>query len=416
MFDRLFTRPTARARHRDGPLVTERLKYLTHLADQGASSKTLQATADYLLVIAVRLRLADRPGESIHPNEVEQAANCWAARDTEVPRWRAGRSSRPSFVAHATGWLRFLGRLAQPQIPPGPFDPLIDAFAKYLQGERGLSPATLRSRCWFLRRFLPRLGLLDGSLTGVTITQIDQIFLDLVRPGEYSRGSVQTWASGLRAFFRYAESCGWCRSGLAAAIECPRIFVRSGIPVGPGWDDVQRLLAATEGDRPADVRDRAILLLLAVYGLRAGEVIGLRLEDFDWEREQLSVTGLKTRRTRIYPLTRPVGDAVLRYLTNVRPRSTHREVFLRLVAPLSPLRALWPVVGNRLRALGLAIPHHGPHALRHACATHLLASGLSLKEIGDHLGHHDLDATRIYAKVDLKGLRQVADLDLGGVL
>jgi site-specific recombinase XerD len=175
------------------------------------------------------------------------------------------------------------------------------------------------------------------------------------------------------------------------------------------------LLATTEGDRPADIRDRAILLLLAVYGLRAGEVRHLRLEDFDWEQELLSVTCPKTRQTRTYPLSRLVGDAVLRYLKEVRPRSVHRELFLALHAPIRPLRELWGIVAKRLRPLGVSIPHHGPHALRHACAAHLLAQGLSLKEIGDHLGHRDPDATRLYAKVDLVGLRQVGDFDLGGL-
>ena len=64
----------------------------------------------------------------------------------------------------------------------------------------------------------------------------------------------------------------------------------------------------------------------------------------------------------------------------------------------------------------MSLPHYGPHALRHACAARLLADGLSLKEIGDQLGHMDPDTTRIYAKVDLVGLRQVADFELGGVL
>ncbi len=164
-----------------------------------------------------------------------------------------------------------------------------------------------------------------------------------------------------------------------------------------------------------DIRARAIFMLLAVYGLRAGEVIRLGLSDFDWEHELLTVTSSKSRRPRTYLLTRPVGDAVLRYLKEVRPRSPHRQVFLTLRAPIGPLCQGYDVVATRLRPLNLLIPHHGPHALRHACATHLLSEGLSLKEISDHLGHLDPETTRIYAKVDLAGLRQVADFDMGGV-
>ena len=132
----------------------------------------------------------------------------------------------------------------------------------------------------------------------------------------------------------------------------PRVFPHEGLPVGPSWDDVKRLLAAAEGDRPADIRDRALLMLLAVYGLRAGEVAALCLEDFDWEREVLTVPHSKSQRPRTYPLCRPVGDAVLRYLREVRPRCDRREVFLTLLAPFRPLVAHWlgQVVKRRLRA------------------------------------------------------------------
>jgi integrase len=144
----------------------------------------------------------------------------------------------------------------------------------------------------------------------------------------------------------------------------------------------------------------------------------LRLEDFDWQRERLTVPHGKSQKPRTYPLCRSVGDAVLRYLREVRPRSTRREVFLMLRAPFQPLTriSLGQAVRRRLLALDVPLPHYGPHALRHACATRLLEQGLSLKEIGDHLGHRSPETTRIYAKVDLPGLRAVGDFDLEGLL
>jgi site-specific recombinase XerD len=181
---------------------------------------------------------------------------------------------------------------------------------------------------------------------------------------------------------------------------------------------VQRLLATTTGDSSVAIRDRAILLLLAVYGCRAGEVVHLCLEDLDWQEELIHFTRPKPSRRQTYPLVRTVGDALLRYLTEVRPHASCRAVFLRLNAPFRPLTpgALWQVVRHRLRALGVSLRHYGPHALRHACATHLLEQGFTLKQIGDHLGHRQPDTTRLYAKVDLNGLRQVADFDLGDLL
>ena len=155
-------------------------------------------------------------------------------------------------------------------------------------------------------------------------------FQKLLEPGGYSRTTIQTCATALRAFFRFAEARGWCRKGLAASIRTPRVFSQASLPLGPSWDDVRRLLAMTEGDQPHNIRARPILMLLAIYGLRRGEVCRLRLEDFDWEHEVFRVVSSKTGRVRTYPLMRSVGDAILRYLQEVRPRSSHRELFLSL--------------------------------------------------------------------------------------
>ena len=175
------------------------------------------------------------------------------------------------------------------------------------------------------------------------------------------------------------------------------------------------MFAALDQNRPKDVRDRAILMLLAIYGLRESEVAQLCLEDLDWDHDLLHVSRVKRREAMTYPLLPSVGNAILDYLRDVRPASTYREIFLGLTSPRRPLSrgGIYSVVAPRLKALSLQIPHFGPHSLRHACAARLMAAGLTLKEIGDHLGHQSMAATRIYAKVDLAGLREVAAFDLG---
>ena len=169
--------------------------------------------------------------------------------------------------------------------------------------------------------------------------------------------------------------------------------------------------------RRATFARRAILMLLATYGFRSGEVAGLCLEDLNWEREIISISRPKPRRAQEYPLVNQAGEAILRYLQQIRPRCAQREIFLTLKAPFRRLSqgALYRLVSTRLGALGIQVPRRGPHCLRHACAGRLVAEGFSLKEIGDHLGHRSTEATRIYAKVDLVGLREVADFDLGGL-
>jgi site-specific recombinase XerD len=178
------------------------------------------------------------------------------------------------------------------------------------------------------------------------------------------------------------------------------------------------LLAKLDTDKPKDIRDRAILMLFAIYGLRAGEVAVLRLDAIDWQHNLLKITRPKQREVQAYPLVASVGNALVRYLQQVRPATACREVFVTFKPPFRPLSVscLSNVAHERLVTLGVQTAHHGAHALRHACAARLVGEGLSLKEIGDHLGHHSTSATRIYAKVNLVQLREVAAFDLGALL
>ena len=113
------------------------------------------------------------------------------------------------------------------------------------------------------------------------------------------------------AFFRYAEQRGWCTAGIADSIVGPRIFRDEGLPVGPQWSDVERLIVSTKGDDPHDIRDRAILQLFSIYGFRSGVVSGLRLEDLNWSQDRVMVNRCKQRRRQEYPLLpMPFGTRV----------------------------------------------------------------------------------------------------------
>lgn len=418
MFDRLFRKPFVLARHRNGPLADERRRYLVHCAEQRLSWRTLRDIALYTLVVAKALLMRERPGKFISRAEIMAEADRWFnRRSTSAMMPKSRRLLKIYFTNHVARWLTFLGQL---QVAVTVQHPYADHVAKFADSvrERGLSPQTVAYYSRAINHFLAQIKKAGRRLKSLTIVQLDELLAKKVTEQGYARSTIQRWSSVLCLFLRFAEERGWCRQGVAAAIRVPRVFAHEGLPVGPSWDDVKQLLAAANGDRPVDIRDRALLMLLAVYGLRAGEVAALRLQDFDWEREVLNVPHSKSQRPRTYPFCRPVGDAVIRYLREVRPRSELREVFLILVAPFRPLTAktLGRVVERRLHALGLTLPRYGSHALRHACATRLLAQGLSLKEIGDHLGHRSPETTRIYAKVDLAALRTVADFNLGGLV
>jgi site-specific recombinase XerD len=268
--------------------------------------------------------------------------------------------------------------------------------------QKGLSEVTIQARRFYTEDFLRWFFREHNSLHQLKIADVDEAIARKGRDDGYARLSVQVYASGIRNFLRYAESRCWCSRGLAALVASPRVY----------------LIATTDGARPIDVRDRAILLLLAIYALRSGEVRALKLEDLDWEKDLLFVPRSKGRKREPYPLSPTVGQAIIRYLKEGRPCSSYREIFLTFEAPIQPLSrsSLWAIVAKRACALNPPPEFRGPHALRRASATHLLAQGFSLKEIGDHLGHRLAKTTAIYAKVNLAGLREVANLSLRGVL
>jgi len=412
MFETLFQYRAIIARHRSGPFAEARERFLNHCASQGLARATLQRYAQELLVVAERIDITT--GEAIAPSAVEAAAEHWARKQQQRQRVRGVRWSRELFIQTATDWLHFLGRLEMPKPQIAPFADRLADFAAYRRDERGLSPATIRNQSWHVEKFLVWLNKQNRSFTDVSLEDVDAFLASLGKQG-WNRVSVATSAKALRAFFRHAAVRGWSASSIAAGIDGPRLFQHEGLPVGPSWPDVRRLIASTGGDSARDIRDRAILILLATYGFRSGEVAGLRLEDVNWEREIVSIVRPKQRRAQEYPLVSEAGEAILLYLQRARPSCTRRELFLTSKAPFRRLSpgALYHLVSTRLGALGIHVPRRGPHSLRHACAGRLVAEGFSLKEIGDHLGHRSAYATRVYAKVDLVGLREVANFDLG---
>ncbi len=418
MFDQLFFRSDALTRQLSAPLVDERRHYLALCAAQGMSKCTLEVKARLLLSIAEYLRLAERPNDTISLPEIKRAASRWSSHNCPSQESSRAKRSREYFIAQAAKWLTFLNRLQTPPKPVTVHDQMLAEFGCFMKEDRGLSPATIKGCCSAVRPFLIRL--LDGrrSFQTITVSDVDSLLAQKVNEEHYARRSVRDYASSLRSFFRYAEKRGWCRVGIAASIMAPRVFQHETLPSGPTWDVVQEILDATTGDQPTAIRDHAILMLLAVYGVRSGEVARLQLTDIDWQRETITFTRSKIARSHLFPLRPSVGASIIRYLKEVRPKSPYRQVFLTRRAPVGPISngAMWAVVSRQLRKCAPSLKHHGPHSVRHACATRLINQGLSLKEIGDHLGHRDIEATRIYAKVDLARLREVADFDLGGLL
>lgn len=292
MFDTLFKYAKVLARHQGGPAAEERERYLVHRAGcDGVTPATLLRIARETLAVARQVDLSH--GGSVTPGDIAAAAQRWA-----MDQLRKGRSngvgSRKLFTQAATDWLRFIGRLEERSTDRlGRFSREVERFSAHMRDERGLPAATVQNRRWHVEHFLRvacarKDSIADITIADITIADIDA-YLDLKGHQGRCRVSLASSAGALRIFFRYAERYGWCRPGIAAAIDALRLFKREGLPNGPAWMDVQRLVASTNGPDPRDVRDHAILMLFASYGLRSGEVRRLRLQDLDWTKEVISV-------------------------------------------------------------------------------------------------------------------------------
>jgi integrase len=161
-----------------------------------------------------------------------------------------------------------------------------------------------------------------------------------------------------------------------------------------------------------------MILLMAVYGLRMGDVIGLQLADVDFTQRILTVARRKSVVTQRFPLNRETLRILRKYIDSARPHSNCPALFTTFVAPYQPLRD--GTVYLRVRRLFVNNKidsfRKGPHALRHACANRLMKKGTSVREIAAYLGHADTNTVREYARYDHKALRKIAEFSLEGLL
>jgi site-specific recombinase XerD len=328
-----------------------------------------------------------------------------------------------------TGGIHMVMRLAQGQWPPvtTPASPqdafrrnLCDAYARWLSDTRGLAITTIPNRRGEAQRFLESLGDRGGDqalLAQITVADLDHYLTN--RAPQLRRVTRQRLVVCMRGFLRYIHIEGLTQQDLSGTLISPRRYAFETIPPALRAEHVDAVLKAAEKDRtPKGLRDYAILLLLATYGLRAGEVTALRLDDMDWRKDRLRIRHSKTGCESFLPLLAPVGEAILEYFRNGRPETKSRNVFLRVRAPFQSLRAgssLYHMVEHRLQKAGIKLERkHGPHAFRHARAVGLLNAGVAMKSIGDVLGHRSPDSTAVYLKLATAELRAVGlDIPVG---
>ena len=296
----------------------------------------------------------------------------------------------------------------EPAPPSGPVEEAIAEYASYLRAERGLAAGTIEHETVLVRPFLAGRVREGGfkDLESLTAADVQAFVLDRARSASPAR--VQRTGTALRSLLRFLHLRGVTVSPLAGAVPTAAGWKLSGLPRHLTQQEAARMVESCDLATVTGRRDRAVLLLLARMGLRAGEAAGLRLDDIDWRSGQITVRGKGSRHERL-PLPPDVGEALASYLRDGRPaRGRSREVFAGVRAPHRPLTrgAVTQIAARASQRCGLGTVF--AHRLRHTAAAGMLRGGASLEEIGQVLRHQRTLTTAIYAKVDYDGLRGLA--------
>jgi integrase/recombinase XerD len=292
--------------------------------------------------------------------------------------------------------------------PSGPVEEAIAGYASYLHTERGLAAGTIEHETVLVRPFLAGRVREGGfkDLESLTAADVQAFVLDCARSASPAR--VQRTGTALRSLLRFLHLRGVTASPLAGAVPTAAGWKLSGLPRHLTQQEAARMVESCDLATVTGRRDRAVLLLLARMGLRAGEAAGLRLDDIGWRAGEITVRGKGSRHERL-PLPPDVGEALASYLRDGRPaRVRGREVFAGVRAPHRPLTrgAVTQIAARASQRCGLGTVF--AHRLRHTAAAGMLREGASLEEIGQVLRHQRTLTTAIYAKVDYEALRGLA--------
>lgn len=396
------------------PTDDEQLAVLrAHLVDRGYRPLVVELyhrQARRFLTYLVRGRVSiDAASEEDVRGFLAEALTSYEHRHGHLPpsigSWRGTR----------TGAARMLLRACRRRVvtASGKDGAIIEGYRAWLADVRGLAALSVTRYCAAAMDFLTWMERRTAghTLRHLHATDIDEYLA--ARAPSLRRVTRKLVGHLLRGFLRHLHAQGVTERDLSSAVWSTRVYEHERPPCGLKDHEVEKVLACTRLDRtPGGRRDYAVLVLLATYGLRASEIVQLCLEDIDWRHERLRVRHSKRGPASDVPLLPSVGEALLIYLRHGRPATTLRQVFVRTKAPHDrPLRGdvLYQVVCRRLLRAGVQPEgKHGPHAFRHGRAVGLLRAGVSLKSIGDILGHRRPSTTLGYLSLHTEDLRDVA--------
>jgi len=321
--------------------------------------------------------------------------------------------NEPAAVEHMLQYLQAQGVLRGPEpvgVSADSVAGVLLRYRDYLIKLRGLSAKSCDLHMRVVKRFLEAREQQCGGLRLSELTRGDVLaYAAAVAAAHHSVDWKASVTSTVRVFLRFLCWERVLSEDLSRSVPSVIQWKLADIPKNIPFEEVRQLIEAPDRSTPTGKRDRAVLMLLGILGLRAGEVAALCLDHLDWRGGSLKVPAAKSRRERVLPVPSEVAEALCDYIQNGRPRLDYREVFVSSRAPLHPMGSTsvsWIVRKYVLQA-GIDAPKKGSHMLRHSLATHLLNEGVAMKEIADILGHGQIETTQVYAKVDLRRLREV---------
>jgi site-specific recombinase XerD len=407
MLEAYFVRTATINRLRSGPLDSDLDDLATSLHQQGYASDSIRGylrSCDQFAhwVVQQGYTIAD-----INPTLLKRYIS-------RLPRRPSGRlPKRAEGLAHLLKLWRLQKRLPEhsDEAPRTEIDQWLLRYDEYLIQVCGAAASTRRHYRRFARRFLTAcFGTAPLDWSSLRAQQV----ADFVRQeAATKRGHGRKLPStAVRSLLRFLVLNGELAPGLEGVALSPRQWTHDSIPQRLNPQEVERTLALYAGETPVELRNRAILMLLARLGLRAQEVANLCLDDINWHEARVVIRSTKTHRDRVLPLSKDVGEALAHYLRCGRPASTSRVVFLYVHAPFRPFsdsNAISRIAARALRRAGVTgYARLGAHVFRHTAASQMVNQGANFKDVADVLGHQSLQTTGIYAKLDLATLSEVA--------
>ena len=406
MLDTFFTQCKVQTRMQSGLLGP----YLPSLAEmlhgQGYSKDTIRR----------HLRAAEQFGGWLQ----EQGIAVIDVDRAIVSTYRQGLLSRKALGLFQLVELLKQQRVLRAKAEPAPavgVERWLEDFDRHLDQVAGYVPKTRENYLRYARRLLTGcFGIGEPDWSAFQSEPITEFVRK--EAGKLQPSCCGQPVTAIRAFLRFLATEGVVPAGLKGAVPSVRTWLHSSLPRHISATEVERVIKACDLSTPWGLREQAVVILIARLGLRAGEVVRLKLDDLDWTEGRLIVRAGKNHRERALPLSTEVGDAIVAYLRRARRRSSHRELFLSWRPPFGPLRSsvsITNLVGTVLKRAGIKVHRPGAHVLRHTLATGMVRQGVTFKEIADVLGHQSLVSTGIYAKLDLGSLEKVALPWPGGV-